>query len=55
MISKKEEEGLTGVYSFISKGAHKPVGLDEKEMARLGRSLAIGMSYFIIKCHNDKQ
>jgi len=55
MISEKEEEGLTGVYSFLSPGAHQYVGLDDKEMARLGRSLAIGMCYSIIKCHNGKR
>jgi hypothetical protein len=49
LISKREEEGLAGVYSFISEGAHNPVGMTEEEMVRLGRSLAAGMSYFLVK------
>jgi hypothetical protein len=51
LISKREEDGLTGVYSFISEGAHAPVGMTEQEMVRLGRNLAAGASYFLIKRH----
>lgn len=51
-ITKKEEEGLTGVYSFISPGAHTPLGLGEEEMARLGLSLALSMCYFLIRSYN---
>lgn len=51
LITEREEEGLTGVYSFISEGAHVFVGLDEQEMTRLGRSLAVSMCYFLLKRH----
>jgi len=49
LMSVREEAGLTGVYAFISEGAHNPVGMTEEEMVRLGRSLAGGMSYFLVK------
>lgn len=48
-ISKKQEEGLTGVFSFISPGSHSPIGFSGEEYARLGRSLAISISYFLVK------
>ena len=48
-ITKREEEGLAGVYTFTSEGAHSPLGADEVEMARLGRSFIIGMLYFLVK------
>ncbi len=51
-IREKEEEGLTGVYSFISPGAHTPLSLDDEEMARLGLSLALSMCYFLVKSYN---
>ena len=52
-ITKKDEEGLSGVYSFISQGAHRPVGLSEQEIARLGRNLTLSMCYFLVKLHNN--
>ncbi len=52
MITDKEEEAVAGVFSFVSPGAHTLVGLDEREMARLGRSLVAHMSYFLVKKHN---
>jgi hypothetical protein len=52
VISLKEEEGLTGVFSFISPGAHQYIGLSEEEMVRLGRSLAVSMIYFLVKRWN---
>ena len=51
-INKKEEEGLTGVYSFISDGAHRIVGFQDNEMASLGRNFAINMCYFLVKRYN---
>ena len=51
-ITEAEEKGLAGVYGFISPGAHTPIGLSEQEMARLGRSLAVTMCYFLVKKHN---
>lgn len=52
LINSQEEKGLTGVFTFISPGAHSPVGLDESEMTRLGRSLAVSMCYFLVKRYN---
>lgn len=48
-ISKQDEDGITGVWTFLSPGAHSPVGLSEQEFVRLGRSLALTMMYFLIK------
>lgn len=51
-IDKNEEEGLTGVYSFISPGSHVPLGMSDLEFARLGRTLAFSCCYFLIKASN---
>lgn len=53
LITENEEKGLAGVYGFVSAGAHRPVGLSEQEMARLGRSLIASMCYFLVKLHNN--
>lgn len=50
-ITLEEERGLSGVYSFVSPGSHRPLGLSEEQMARLGRSFALGMCWFLIKKH----
>jgi len=52
LLTPKEEEGLAGVYSFVSPGSHTPLGLTEEEMVRLGRSLVASMAYFLIKRFN---
>ncbi len=52
MITQKEEEGLSGVYSFVSPGAHSPIGLNEEEFSRLGRSIVVSMCYFLLKRYN---
>ena len=49
LITAEEEKGLSGVFGFVSPGAHEPFGPDDIEMARLGRSLVIGMIYFLVK------
>ena len=51
-ITEQQESGLTGVFSFISPGSHIPIGFSEQEFARLGRSLALGFCYFLIKHFN---
>ena len=51
-IDKNEEEGLTGVYSFISTGSHVPLGVTDLEFARLGRTLAFSCCYFLAKASN---
>lgn len=55
-ITEQQEAGLTGVFSFASPGSHTPVGFSEQEFARLGRSLALGFCYFLVKHFNaDRQ
>lgn len=51
-IACREEAALVGVYGFISRASHAPIGFSEKEFARLGRSLALGLCYFLIKQFN---
>jgi hypothetical protein len=51
-LNDKEEDGITGVYSFVSPGAHVPVGFTEEEMFRLGRSMIATICYFVIEKHN---
>lgn len=48
-ITREEEKGLAGVYGFVSPGSHRPLGISEEQMARLGRSLALGMCWFLVK------
>src|SRR5690554_2746527 len=53
-ISTEEERGLVGVYGFVSPGSHRPLGVPEEQMARLGRSLRLGMCWFLVKLHEQK-
>lgn len=53
-VTEQEERGLAGVYTFISEGAHRPVDLDEVEMAWLGRSLAFAMCWFLVRRWNTQ-
>lgn len=48
-LSTEEEHGLAGAYRFLSPGSHRPVGLTEAEMARLGRAIAMSMCWFAVK------
>lgn len=50
-ITVEEEKGLAGVFGFLSPGAHRPVGIPEDQMARLGRSFALNMCWFLVKNH----
>lgn len=50
-LTLEEEKGLAGVFRFLSPGAHRPVGLPEDQMTRLGRSLALNMCWFLLKNH----
>ena len=52
VITCDQEQGLTGVFSFLSPGAHTPIGFNEQEFARLGRSFAVTMCYFLTKRFN---
>lgn len=50
-ITSEEERGLAGVFGFLSPGAHRPVGIPEDQMTRLGRSFALNMCWFLLKNH----
>lgn len=52
-ITHEEEKGLAGVYGFVSPGSHRPLGIPEEQMARLGRSLALGMCWFLVKSYQS--
>ncbi|MBD9361205.1 hypothetical protein EBB_11815 [Methylomonas sp. EbB] len=51
-FDKKEEDAITSIYTFISPGAHKPLGFTDKEFARFGMNLAISVSYYAAKKFN---
>jgi hypothetical protein len=51
-IKQHQEDGLAGVFSFLSQGAHVPIGFTEEEFTRLGRSLAVSFCYFLTKTLN---
>src|SRR6266478_2963259 len=48
-ITKDEDAGLAGVYRFVSPGAHKALPDTASDLARVGRSLAAFMSYFLLQ------
>jgi hypothetical protein len=48
-ITGEEERGLVGVFGFVSPASHRPIGLSDQEMARLGRSFVEGMCWFLVK------
>ncbi len=51
-LTDKEEKALASVFTFISNGAHIPIGFSEEEFVRLGRNLCASMCYFVIKKYN---
>ncbi len=51
-VTPEEEKGLAGVFGFLSPGAHRPVGIPEDQMTRLGRSFALNMCWFLLKNHH---
>ena len=51
-VTNKEEAAIASTYTFISDGAHIPVGFTEEEFTRFGRNLAMSVCYFIIKKFN---
>jgi hypothetical protein len=48
-LDEREEDGLAGVFGFVSPGSHKPLDLSDRDMARLGRVLVHGMCWFLVK------
>ena len=53
-ITNREESAIASAYTFISDGAHIPVGFTEEEFVRFGRNLAMSVCYFVIKKFNGK-
>lgn len=51
-IDKKDEDALSSVFTFISNGAHIPLGFSQEEFVRLGRNMCYSMCYFVIKMYN---
>lgn len=51
-LREKEEKALAAVFTFISDGAHAPIGFSEEEYVRLGRNICSSMCYFSIKKYN---
>lgn len=52
LITRNDEDLVASVYTFISPGAHQPIGLSQEELVRLGRGMAVSASYFLVKLHN---
>lgn len=52
-ITQEEEIGLAGVYGFVSPGSHRALNISEEQMARLGRSLALNMCWFLVKSYRS--
>lgn len=50
-LTYEEEKGLAGVFGFLSPGSHRPVGIPEDQMTRLGRTFALNMCWFLLKNH----
>lgn len=48
-ITLEEEKGLASVLGLLSPAAHRPVGIPEDQMTRLGRSFALNMCWFLLK------
>lgn len=53
-LSEKEEKFMATTYTFISDGAHKPLGFNDSEYARFCRNQAIAQCYYIIKKYNQQ-
>jgi hypothetical protein len=49
ILTPDAEKGIAAAYSFISDGAHVPKGLSDLEWARLVRTIALSMAYFLVQ------
>jgi hypothetical protein len=54
VLSQSEEELLARTYTFISPGAHVPIGMTDEEWARLARTFALSTCFFLLKQHLSK-
>lgn len=48
-LTKKQEESISSIYTFVSDGSHIPLGFTEMEYARFGRNLVTSICYFVSK------
>ena len=51
-ITEEQERGISGLFGFLSPGSHTPIPIGEEEFARLGRTLAVSICYFLVKQFN---
>ncbi|MDA3906735.1 MAG: hypothetical protein PF484_11730 [Bacteroidales bacterium] len=51
-FTEKEEKTLASIFTFVSDGAHVPIGFSKEEFVRLGRNICASMCYFVIKKYN---
>jgi hypothetical protein len=49
LMTVQEEQAVSAVYTLISSGAHRPVGLTDEEWARLARTFALSATYFLVR------
>ncbi len=49
LLTKDQEEGLAGVYRFLSPGCHRPQAMTEREYVRLARHLTVSMAFFLLR------
>ena len=51
-IDQNEEKALAAVFTFVSNGAHIPLGFSHEEFVRLGRNMCSSLCYFVVKKYN---
>jgi hypothetical protein len=51
LIDEPTERTIAGVYTLISPAAHMPVGMGDEEWARLTRTFALGICYYVVKLY----
>ncbi len=51
-VTDEQERGIAGLFGFLSPGSHTPIPIGEEEFARLGRTLAVSICYFLVKQFN---
>lgn len=49
VIDQDEEQLIARVYTFVSPGAHIPIGVSAEEWARLARTFTLSAAYFLLK------
>jgi hypothetical protein len=49
ILTLQEEQALSSMYTLISPGAHRPIGITEEEWARLARTFSLSATYFLVR------